>query len=87
MYEHVYNNISVVPTILSGYKAYEMELRAIQTTCTKLFCQSKNPFNEFSGLYCYLGRVLEEFSHQDACTISSVQIGLQATMEHQVCAQ
>ena len=30
---------------------------------------------------------LEEFSHQYACTISSVQIGMQATMEQQVCAQ
>ena len=30
---------------------------------------------------------LEEFSHQDAFTISSVQIGMQATMEQQVCAQ
>ena len=30
---------------------------------------------------------LEEFSHQDVCTISSVQIGMQATMEQEVCAQ
>ena len=29
----------------------------------------------------------EEFSHQAACTISSVHIGMQATMEQQVCAQ
>ena len=30
---------------------------------------------------------LEEFSHQAAGTISSVEIGMQATMEQQVCAQ
>ena len=30
---------------------------------------------------------LEEFSHQAAWTIGSVKIGMQATMEQQVCAQ
>ena len=30
---------------------------------------------------------VEEFSQQASCTISSVQIGMQATMEQQVCAQ
>ena len=30
---------------------------------------------------------LEQFSQQAACTMSSVQIGIQATMEQQVCAQ